>query len=67
MNQQEIKIVIKKDGTFTMKVNGIQGESCESLTDLLIQNTGEVEERVYTNDYWDNEMPDYIETIEADE
>lgn len=62
----EVKIVIKTDGTFTIEVNGIQGTSCETLTEALIRNSGEIEERVFTEEY-SQDLPEWIESFETDE
>lgn len=63
----EVKIIIKQDGTFTIEVNGVQGANCETLTEALIRNSGEVEERVYNESYHDDQLPDYVESFECDE
>lgn len=62
----EIKIVIKTDGTFTVEVNGVEGSSCETITEALIRNSGEVEQVEYKDEYV-QEIPDYIESFEVDE
>lgn len=61
----EITIRIDTDGNAHVEVNGVEGPSCEGITDQLIRALGEVDERVEKEEYV-QELPDMIDTYEAD-
>lgn len=57
----EVEIVINPDGTVELEVQGIKGTRCEDITDVLTRELGEVEDQHYTSEYYDQDLPDYVE------
>ncbi|MCD6310286.1 MAG: DUF2997 domain-containing protein [Candidatus Eremiobacteraeota bacterium] len=53
MNMQEIEINITEEGKVELHVKGIKGPTCEDLTRDLEEALGEVEERTYTSEYYE--------------
>ena len=51
-----IKFNISQDGTVTETVEGVKGQVCESLTKTIEEKLGEVESRVHTGDYYNNNI-----------
>lgn len=51
MNGQ-IKVIIEKNGILTVKVQGIHGSQCLSLTESFEREIGEVLERQKTSDFY---------------
>ena len=49
---QRIKITIDQDGTVKEEVQGVQGDVCESITRDLEARLGELENRVYKSEYY---------------
>tara|TARA_B100001113_G_scaffold217084_1_gene178072 strand:- start:1200 stop:1403 length:204 start_codon:yes stop_codon:yes gene_type:complete len=49
---QRIKITIDQDGTVREEVQGVQGDVCESITRDLEARLGELEDRVYKAEYY---------------
>ena len=49
---QRIKITIDQDGTVKEEVQGVQGDVCESITRDLEARLGELEDRVYKAEYY---------------
>lgn len=50
---------IDSDGNTHIDVSGVQGATCENLTQLLIQQLGEVEQKCYTEEFHQEE-PDWL-------
>ena len=47
-----IMITIDQDGTVKEEVQGVQGDVCESITRDLEARLGELENRVYKSEYY---------------
>ena len=58
-----IKIRIDKDGNVLFEVHGIEGPSCEKMTEALIRATGDEVDKEYTSEYT-LDLPDYVEQFE---
>lgn len=58
-----ISIRIDKDGNVHFEVHGVEGPSCEKLTEALVRATGDEVDKEYNEDYV-LELPDYIEQFE---
>lgn len=58
-----IKIRIDKQGNVHFDVHGVQGPSCEKLTEALIRATGDEVDKEWNSDYV-LELPDYLEQFE---
>ena len=50
--KQTIRFTIRQDGTVTEEVEGVQGDVCESITRDLETRLGELENRVYKAEYY---------------
>ncbi len=56
-----IDITIDEDGMLHLEVNGCEGSACETLTDLLLQKMGTVEEVNRKPEFYiENGRPDYV-------
>lgn len=56
MEIQEIDVFIEQDGTVKIEVRGVKGKKCISLTeDIEKALGGQIEEREYTPDYYQEE------------
>jgi len=53
MEPQEMEIIIDKEGRITVKVSGIHGNDCLSVTRDLESVAGVVEQREYTPEYYE--------------
>ena len=63
MAKPAIDITIDEDGTLHLEVNGCEGSSCETLTDVLLQRMGTLEDVQRKPEYYiEAERPDYIDT-----
>jgi hypothetical protein len=59
-----IKVRIDKEGNTHFEVDGVEGTSCEKLTEALIRSVGDEIETEYKEEYI-QELPDYIENLEG--
>lgn len=59
----KVKIRIDESGDCHFEVNGVEGPSCEKLTEALVRATGDEVDKEYNEDYV-LELPDYIEQFE---
>ncbi len=50
--QQKIKYIIKQDGTVEEQVEGVGGDTCTTLTSEIEKRLGDLENQVYTADYY---------------
>lgn len=50
---QELEISIDRDGKVSITVRGVKGESCTDLTKVLEEALGKLEERQYTEEYYE--------------
>jgi hypothetical protein len=55
MEVQELEITIDPDGTTRILVRGAKGSECLELTEKLEQMIGEVEERTFTAEYYEQQ------------
>jgi hypothetical protein len=60
-----IKIRIDNDNKVHFNVEGVEGATCENLTDAMIKGLGEAEETCHTEAYDIEEKPDYVEEFEG--
>jgi len=56
MQMHELEIEISEDGKIKVKVKGVKGAKCEEITRDLEEALGEVEEREYTEEYYEEEQ-----------
>lgn len=60
----QIKIIIKSNGDTTFDVSGVEGATCETLTEALIRATGEIKEKTYKEEYArESTEPVYLEDL----
>ena len=52
MEKETIKYTIKQDGKVTQEVFNVPGDACLNLTDELEIKLGDLEQRVFTTDYY---------------
>jgi len=52
MEKETIKYTIKQDGKVTQEVFNVPGDACLNLTDELEIKLGDLEQRVFTVDYY---------------
>ena len=52
MKQETIKYTIKQDGTVTEEVLGVSGKSCVDITEDIEIKLGDLEQKIYTADYY---------------
>ena len=60
----KIKIRIEKNGTVHFDVSGVEGTSCETLTEAITRSLGDVEQTDYKEEYV-QENPDYIHNLDG--
>ncbi|MFA4824369.1 MAG: DUF2997 domain-containing protein [Methanoregula sp.] len=53
MTMQELEITIDNEGRVLVHVKGVKGEECLALTKDLENVVGEVQERFYSSDYYE--------------
>ena len=53
MTMQELEITIDNEGRVVVHVKGVQGEECLALTKDLENVVGDVQERFYSSDYYE--------------
>ena len=56
MHHERIKFRILQDGTVEETVEGINGDSCEKITEELEKKLGNLHHRVHTSDYYKQEV-----------
>ena len=52
MEKESIKFSIKQDGKVTQEVFNVPGDACLNLTEDIEVKLGDLEQRVYTSDYF---------------
>jgi hypothetical protein len=64
MTMQELEITIDNEGRVLVHVNGVKGEECLALTKNLENAVGDVQERSYSADYYEQpvEVSQYQKT-----
>jgi len=50
--KEEIRVFVAKDGTLSLKVEGVRGSRCVSITAAFEKEMGEVLERQKTADFY---------------
>jgi hypothetical protein len=60
MTMQELEITIDNEGRVLVHVKGVKGEGCLALTKNLENAVGDVQERSFSSDY-------YEQTVEVSE
>ena len=59
MSKKTIRFTIRQDGKVEERVEGIRGDTCESLTRDLEKKLGDLENRIHTAEYYkQNEVSD---------
>tara|TARA_B100001250_G_scaffold319278_1_gene282037 strand:- start:3492 stop:3701 length:210 start_codon:yes stop_codon:yes gene_type:complete len=59
MSKKSIRFTIRQDGKVEEKVEGVRGDTCESLTRDLEKKLGDLENRIHTAEYYkQNEVSD---------
>jgi hypothetical protein len=53
MTMQELEITIDNEGRVLVHVNGVKGEDCLALTKNLENAVGDVQERSFLSDYYE--------------
>ena len=53
MTMQELEITIDNEGRVLVHVTGVKGEDCLALTKNLETAVGDVQERSFTSDYYE--------------
>ncbi len=53
MTMQELEITIDNEGRVLIHVNGVKGEDCLALTKNLENAVGDVQERSFSSDYYE--------------
>lgn len=53
MTMQELEITIDNEGRVLVHVTGVKGEDCLALTKDLENAVGDVQERSFTSDYYE--------------
>ena len=56
MKKETIKYTIRQDGNVTEVVFNVPGTECLNLTDDIEIKLGDLEKRVYTSDYYNQEV-----------
>lgn len=56
-----IKILIKKDGTTTISVEGVKGASCQTMTENIERALGEATSDEKTNEFYEAEQDVYMQ------
>ena len=52
MSKESIKYTIRQDGNVTQEVFNVPGDACLNLTEDIEIKLGDLEQRVYTADYY---------------
>jgi hypothetical protein len=60
----QLKIRITTTGEISFDVSGVEGPTCEQLTDALVRASGEVKSKEYKEEYT-LVQPDYLENHEG--
>lgn len=55
MESQEMEIIIDKEGRISVRVKGVSGTGCLTLTRSLEDAAGIVEQRDYTAEYYEQQ------------
>ena len=56
MKEETIKYTIRQDGKVTQEVFNVAGASCVDLTEDIEIKLGDLENRVYTTEYYNQEL-----------
>ena len=56
MKKETIKYTIRQDGNVTEEVLGVTGNDCVNITEDIEIKLGDLENRVYTSDYYNNQL-----------
>ena len=54
--KNEIEITINEDGTVSLGVKGVKGQSCTELTKFLEEELGAVVDRKYTSEFYEEDV-----------
>lgn len=58
---EELEIVIDPDGSIQIQVKGIRGTRCREATQRVEEALGEVTERKYCPEYYEEREPVYLQ------
>jgi len=50
--KEQIHITVSKDGSLSLKVEGVRGSRCVSITEIFEREIGDVVERQKTTDFY---------------
>jgi hypothetical protein len=53
MTEQELEIIIAKDGKVTVKTHGIKGEACMEYADIFVKLLGREDSREKTAEFYE--------------
>tara|TARA_B100001250_G_scaffold122099_1_gene103607 strand:+ start:448 stop:669 length:222 start_codon:yes stop_codon:yes gene_type:complete len=56
MKKETIKYTIRQDGNVTEEVFNVPGDVCVKMTEDIEIKLGDLENRVYTSDYYNQEL-----------
>jgi len=56
MKKETIKYTIRQDGNVTEEVLNVPGDVCVKMTEDIEIKLGDLENRVYTSDYYNQEL-----------
>ena len=56
MKKETIKYTIRQDGNVTEEVFNVPGDVCVKMTEDIDIKLGDLENRVYTSDYYNQEL-----------
>lgn len=56
MSKESIKYTIRQDGNVTQEVFNVPGDACLNLTEDIEIKLGDLENRVYTSDYYQSNI-----------
>ena len=54
--KETIKYTIRQDGNVTEEVLGVTGNNCVNITEDIEGKLGDLQQRVYTADYYNQEL-----------
>ncbi len=54
--QQTIKFTIRQDGIVEERVEGVSGDTCESLTRKLEERLGDLTRRIHNSEYYQSQQ-----------
>jgi len=60
----QIKIKIDKEGNTRFEVEGVEGSSCEKVTEALVRAMGGADE-FEEKEAYTQELPDYVDALEG--